>query len=290
MNGLQQLIDQWQLLAQDGEFRLYTNPTIALANYVIVDPTPAIVSLEVFRAIGYTPPFTDQPTAEAAMGQLIAMGGSAAIPGILAQSGGVPPIAPAPITPVPIDAPPVFDYTPPDTNLQAAIIPPIEAPPVPIITEDPVYPSAEDYAGASVTKIIGAIDTLLQGIRSLEPIADSITALVATIATDSIAANPIGAAIDPGEKIFPCLANKKGAEGFRWYVMIGDADQIPAGQAISKLAELVDNAGFTRRPKLNDPEEAEIEGFGAVWYLPVSYAHAEKIGWQGGAELPTYNM
>jgi hypothetical protein len=104
MNGLQQLIDTWELLATSGEFSLYTNPTITLPSYMIVDPTPSIVSLEVFRAMGYQPPFADQPTAEAAMEHLVSLGGTAAIPGILAQGGSVPPTAPiAPIVINPLD-------------------------------------------------------------------------------------------------------------------------------------------------------------------------------------------
>jgi hypothetical protein len=136
MNGLQQLIDTWELLATSGEFSLYTNPTITLPSYMIVDPTPSIVSLEVFRAMGYQPPFADQPTAGAAMEHLVALGGTAAIPGILAQGGSVPPTAPiAPIVINPLDTS-TLDMVPVDPAPQLTAALTSLATPEPVISHE----------------------------------------------------------------------------------------------------------------------------------------------------------
>lgn len=354
MNGLQTLIDTWQLLSTAGDFRLYTNPTISLPSYIIVDPTPAIVGFDVLRAMGYAPPFGDQATAQSAMDQLVALGGTAAIPGILAQTGaGTQPPAPvAPVAPIVLDpdntstlgmvavaSPPpqtkVDPFTPIDPTLQAELIAgsapetPIDAvttapiPPCPsdydeggphsdatthrhqvdkilkttepvVITPvaTPIYATADDHAGLPHSDALAKLDDLAKLLSKIAPVTDDLRASVAAMAIKSIGGSPapIVAPSDPGSRALPAIAISVKADGFKHYLMLGSVADLTESQAIELQQQLLKSAKFTRTPKLDPPSDADVAGFGEVWYQPISASHAGTLAWQDGDKLPVHNM
>jgi hypothetical protein len=325
MNGLQTLIGQWTHITSAGDLTLYSNDTIALPSFIITDQTPSIVSLEVFRALGYQPPFTDQPTATTAMEQLAAMGGSSAIPGILAP--GTPT---APIDHVPWSAPVAIDPT--DTSTLGMVpVPPVPtgvvgfglSPEAPIVPEPPIvdlvemdtapsdpdplpthepmiitpiaapiqYPTAEDHIGLPHTIALGQLDQLTKLLAQVTPIADGLFTAITTMAIDSIGGHtaPI-VPTDPGTRSMPSIARSTKAEGFKWYLMIGPLASLSEEQAIEQQSNLLKAAKFTRTPKLDPPGNDPVVGFGEVWYNPISDSQAARLAWLDGTQLPVHNM
>jgi hypothetical protein len=300
MNGLQTLIDQWTHIANAGDLSLYSNDTIALPSFIVIDPEPAIVSLEVFRALGYQPPFADQATAMAAMEQLAAMGGSAAIPGILAMGAPTPPsIAVAPVAIDPTDTstlgtvpvPPAGIPTPPPIvpeplpTPEPLIVTPIAAP-------LPTYPTADDHHGLPHTDALGDLDQLTKLLGLINLVGDNLRQSVTTMAIDSIGGHtaPSVVTADPDTRSMPSIARSTKADGFKWYLMIGPLANLTEEQAIEQQSNLLKAAKFTRTPKLDAPGDNDVEGFGEVWYTPISASQAERLAWMDGTQLPVHNM
>jgi hypothetical protein len=323
MNGLQTLINQWTRIDSVGDLTLYSNDTIALPSFIVIDPEPAIVSLEVFRALGYQPPFADQPTAMAAMQQLAAMGGSAAIPGIIGQAAP-PPIAVAPVAPVaipaiehliaPVPEPPIVAELPIVHELIGGLVDmdtvpaddlpgvdysdpdPLPAPEPTIVTPvaAPIqYPTADDYQGSPIARVLAEAQSFTDNLQAVvSDHLDLIQRACAAIATDAIA-NKLPQSIapaDPDTRSMPSIARSTKADGFKWYLMIGPLTNLTEAQAIEQQTNLLKAAKFTRTPKLDPPGDNDVEGFGEVWYSPISESQAARLAWMDGTQLSVHNM
>jgi hypothetical protein len=109
------------------------------------------------------------------------------------------------------------------------------------------------------------------------------------MAVASISTGPVVTA-DPDSRSMPSIARSTKADGFKWYLMIGPLASLTEEQAIEQQSNLLRAAKFTRTPKLDPPGDNDVEGFGEVWYSPISASQAERLAWMDGTQLPVHNM